>query len=191
MPRKQLDWTAIARDWKLGRWSNQELARRHGCSHTIINRNANGCPDKNGKPTKPVWVRNLAPAVMAETQSLLARDGLLDKDELEIVQQRARENVDLIRTHQLELAEDRSQLKEIEQLIAAKLENWKKRTWPASEKEISWLTEQRDKLSRIRQRIQDGERKAHALDAQQEPPEDQITDDQLLDELERVLKGGS
>lgn len=61
--KQALDWEAIERDYRAGLLSIREVAVRHGCTHTAINRRA-----KVGG-----WERDLKPKIQAKAEALVSR----------------------------------------------------------------------------------------------------------------------
>jgi len=61
--KQALDWEAIERDYRAGLLSIREIAVRHGCTHTAINRRAKVRD----------WERDLKPKIQAKAEALVSR----------------------------------------------------------------------------------------------------------------------
>ena len=59
MAQRRPDWDAIERDYRLGHWSNRELAARHGCHESAIRKKARGAD----------WQKDLSERVAAEARA--------------------------------------------------------------------------------------------------------------------------
>lgn len=69
MARRGIDWEAIERDYRTGRFTNRELGEKHGVSHTTIARHA----EKNG------WTKDLSAAVRQATNAAVIAETVKQK----------------------------------------------------------------------------------------------------------------
>jgi hypothetical protein len=69
------DWDAIERDYRTGKWTDGELATKHGIARESIVRRR-----KKDQLTDPIaWAQDVAPQVRAATNALLAKQMVAEK----------------------------------------------------------------------------------------------------------------
>jgi hypothetical protein len=182
---KAIDWEAIERDWSLGKWTSRELGQKYGVSHTAINKRAAGSADKNGVPTKRVWKKQLAEEVTRRAQDILAADGIDGKDTREIIERAAQHQADIIRRQRVECEQFRTDLN----LLGESLRKRYNQTtvFPHSDKSLAAMTRDSESYLRQRDRLQEMERRAYAMDPGNKP--EPVNDDELIDLIAGLVEG--
>jgi methionine synthase I (cobalamin-dependent) len=93
--RTDIDWVAIERDYRTGRFTDRQLGKLHGVNHASIGRRA----------TRDGWAKDLSDEIKTRTRAALARQAAgnatteAESDERAIAVQVAT-NVEVVRQHQ-------------------------------------------------------------------------------------------
>ena len=102
-PKRRYDWDTIRNEYRTGTYSDSELARRHGCSRTAIQK----------RVKKEGWKRDLSKAVRQSVKAKLieedakvarevaGRNARTDKDEID---RAADTRLEVIRLHRKDIA---------------------------------------------------------------------------------------
>lgn len=181
---RDADWDAIRRDWELDKWTNRELAKKHGVSHTAINKRALGMPGKDGNPTKPAWAKNLAAAIDARAKDLAARDKAEGKDLAEIIEKAARAKADVYLAQRRECEEFRQDLTLMATALRKRLK-FAADLSRASDELLDSITRDGKRYLEQRDKLHEMERKAYALDPKDDDSPE-VNDDELVDAIQRA-----
>lgn len=110
MPKQASDWEAIEGEYRAGQFSVSEIARRHGLSHTAINKRAK----------KEGWSRDLSPIVKKVVSARLVSDGVSAATAQEAIAKAAERDVQIVREHRVAIARGRNlTLRLLDELDAA------------------------------------------------------------------------
>lgn len=93
MPKHQVDWEAIEREYRAGQLSVREIGAQFGVSHTAINK----------KATALGWTRDLAKAVRQKVSDALVSSEVSTANAHEAVETAAARGVELVRQHRRSL----------------------------------------------------------------------------------------
>jgi hypothetical protein len=203
--RRKVDWDAVERDYRTGKFTDSELSAKHKVTREAISRKRKR--DQADRPSS--WAQDLGPQVRAATNALLLKEAVASqitddhKKVTDVILVTAEINNQVIAGHRRDLSEARtvaaSLLKELadaalaaeeKELLASILAG--EGAEPADEARIRGVVNKalsvNSRVSSIKAlaeafvKIQDAERKAYRIDDEpQTPPPNPVAD--LLAEL--------
>jgi hypothetical protein len=186
--KPRADWEAIAKDYRAGTLSIRAIAAKHGVSDKAIRDKAKGDPNKG----IPEWTRDLSDRIRQETRSALVRTAEGGNDD-KIVAEKVQEGVAIIRTHQTairrhssvvelllaELEADTMKMEDIEAFIEEETkddESGKRRAAMLKAVSLGNRAQTVQSLSNTLKTLVALQRQAHGIDANPEPPKDELAD---------------
>ncbi|WP_136810003.1 hypothetical protein [Desulfosediminicola flagellatus] len=118
--KKQFDWELIEREYRTNMYSDAELARRHGCSRTAIQKHA-----KTGK-----WARDLSSAVRQAANAKLVQvdaqvAGCYTMLDSEAIDRASSTRVEVIKSHR----KDINRLRDLESRMVSDLGDCPQKTY--------------------------------------------------------------
>lgn len=190
------DWERIEIEWRTNKFSNRELAAKHGPTEATIRKRAK----------KEGWKRDLAKDVESRTKDKLIREGVIDPDvsDDQIVEEVAQRNANVVIEHRKDIQKGRNicalMLEELEDSTRnivklediaeqlAKDEEWTPQMRAVVERAIS-LPERAGvlrNLSNSMKTLQGIERTAHGIDGKED---DRDPLDELLEAVSDTSRG--
>lgn len=180
--RERIDWETIARDYRAGMISIRAIAKKHSVSDKAI----------RDKAEQLGWTRDLSDRIRTETKSALLRTAEGGNDE-QIVAEKVQEGVAIIRTHQKAIGRGQEVCEAIMESLSARLanadeleafiveetkddENTKRRAAMLKLIDLPAQAEVAQKLSNTMKTFIGLQRQAHGIDANPEPPKDDLMD---------------
>ena len=194
--RKRVDWEAVERDYRTGKYSLRELESMHGISYAEISRKAKALG----------WTKDLREAIKQATDAALLHEAVTkaQKDVTQTVVVTAEINKQVILGHREGLsritgikqallgqieqaAANMAELSEVIEMVRNPDENGIDRANDALRKAMgrSALVDDLKKLAEVDERVRKGEREAFGLDVDV-APQDKGLADLATDELKRM-----
>lgn len=183
-PRKHADWETIGREWRANTRSGRAIADKHGISESGLR-----------KQMKKMGIeRDLGEEVRKSARAQLVRTKVEgEQNEREIVEAAASEQVEIIRTHQVsiskgqnvcellmhELLADTMKIEDIEAFIEDETkddENGKRKAAMLKAVSLQSRATTAVALSNAMKTFIALQRQAHGIDANPEPPKDDLMD---------------
>lgn len=182
--RKHADWETIGRQWRANALSGRAIADKHGISESGLR-----------KQMKKMGIeRDLGEEVRKSARAQLVRTKVEgEQNEREIVEAAASEQVEIIRTHQKAIGRGQEVCEAIMESLSARLanadeleafiveetkddENTKRRAAMLKLIDLPAQAEVAQKLSNTMKTFIGLQRQAHGIDANPEPPKDDLMD---------------
>lgn len=204
----RVDWEAIQRDYRTGKFSDGELAEKHALSRESIVR-----ARKRDQAKDPAsWAQDLGPQVRAATNALLMQEMVADKiteghtKVTDVILVTAEANKQVVLGHRTALqritavagvlmgqieqaASQMADLSEVIEMVRNPDDNGVDKANDALRKAMTRpaLVDDLKKLAEINERVIKGERQAFGLD-DKEPPEAESAAAQVMTDAERAVR---
>lgn len=189
MARQRYDWEAIEAEYRTGRFSLEQLSRRHGPNRSTISRRA----------TAEGWQKDLTGAVKQRTREKLSRPDSAPPDlpDVDIIELASDENATIARGHRDMLSRWRTIAGRYAQRMQEQLERGKREA-QLSDGEVIEIDLDLEYIGKCMgygtqavERIVKMERQSYGLDLESDdaPPERELTDDEIDAQIAK-LQGG-
>lgn len=149
--RKRIDWEAVERDYRTGKFTLRELEAKHGASYSEISR----------KAKKQGWTKDLRDVIKAATDAAVLRDIATEaqRSATDVVLVAAEVNAQVLASHRKRLHGIQAAAEKAKEQVLKLLEG------ATDYKEVVALSSAIEGLSRLTKTVIDKEREAHNIQA--------------------------